>query len=228
MQMFTVTFALILFTVASARTRAQTVQEKSPVNSAVTTVTFTLSETNANPSYYLVALSSMGSLHYKSIPDSDRQTGAPYTMEFTASRATRAQVFRLVERVHFFVGNLRTSRTLHPETGSKSLVYSDGHNRNEVFYTFSKNSSVNRLTRIFESIASTMEFGRKLQQLRTGPPPALLAELKQLDLQARHGKLREFHSIAPIVRQIAADPSVPRNSRSLAQNILSREHEPAT
>jgi hypothetical protein len=192
--------------------------------SAVATVTFTMSLPNANPGYYSIALGSMGSTSYRSIPNSDQRTGEPYMVEFTASRATRTEIFRLAQKLNFFQGTFKTSQSAHGRSGSKSLTFAEGAISNQITYTSSKDPLIKHLTNVFERISSTLEFGRRLERLRANNGSELSAELKRMERQARHGKLAEFQVIAPVVQKIASDARVSKTSRRYARAILEDTH----
>jgi hypothetical protein len=189
----------------------------------VPTVTFTKSLWGANPSYYSITVSSMGTTSYWAIPNSDQQTGEPEMDDFTATGQTRQEIFRLTEKLHFFKGKFRT-RNENGRTGWKSLTFSDGPILNELDYTFSKNRSIMQLTFLFENIATTMEYGWKLSRLRADDPTALAPELEQMQRQVTRRQFAEFEAIAPIVREIAFDPHIPAASRRYARNLLKETH----
>jgi hypothetical protein len=127
--------------------------------------------------------------------------------------------FRLTKKLHFFNGKFKTSDR-NGRMGWKSLTFAEGPIQNEMDYTSSKNRSIRRLTSLFESIATTMEYGWKLSKLRADDPAALAAQLKQMQSQVTHRQLAEFGAIAPIVRDIAFDPRISEASRRCALNLL--------
>jgi hypothetical protein len=190
---------------------------------AIPTVTFTKSLWGANPSYYSISVSSMGTTSYWAEPNSDQRTGEPEMDDFTATSQTRNEVFRLAEKLHFFKGKFRTSDE-NGRLGWKSLTFAEGPVRNEIDYTFSKNRSIQRLTLLFESMATTMEYGWKLSRLRGDDPTALATQLKQMQRQAIRRQLAEFEAIAPVVRGVASDPRVPEVCRRYAWDILQETH----
>jgi hypothetical protein len=190
---------------------------------AIPTVTFTNSLWGTNPSYYSITVSSMGTTSYWAEPNSDQRTGVPEMDDFTATGQTRQKIFRLAEKLHFFKGKFRTSNE-NGRNGWKSLTFAEGPIRNEIDYTSSKNRSIKRLTRLFESIATTMEYGWKLSKAGVNDPTALTAELQQMQRQITRRQLAEFEAIAPIVRDIAFDPHIPEASRRYARNLLKQTH----
>jgi hypothetical protein len=185
----------------------------------VASITSTKSLWGANPSYYSISVSSMGTTSYWAVPNSDQRTGEPEMDDFTATNRTRNEIFKLTQKLDFFKGEF-TNRDVNGRTGWKSPTFAEGPIRNEIDYTSSKNRSIKRFTRLFESIANTMEYGWKLSRLRADDPTALAAQLKQMQSQVTHRQLAEFGAIAPIVRDIAFDPRIPEASRRYALNLL--------
>ncbi len=184
------------------------------------TVTFTRTLSSANPPYYSVAVSSMGSATYQSTPNSDQQTGAPYSLEFTVSNATQTQIFNLAQELNFFQRKVRKGESVPASTGSRSLSFTNGSTQNSISYTSSTNPQMKQLTKLFEDISTTLEFGRRLGLLENSNPTGLTAELQRMAGVAQHGRLVEFSVIAPTVQQIATDSTVSEASRRYAQAIL--------
>ena len=219
----TIRVALVLMFLARKGV-SQEVPNLPPVHGpAIPTVTFTKSLWGANPSYYAITVSSMGSASYRAEPHSDLRTGEPEIDDFTATRPTRRKIFRLTKKLHFFKGKLNTSDE-NRRVGWKSLTFAEGPIRSEIDYTSSQNRSIKRLTHLFESIATTLEYGWKLSRLRADDPTALAAELKQMQRQVTRRQLAEFEAIAPVVRDIAFDPRIPEASRRYARNLLKETH----
>ncbi len=219
----TIRVALVLmFSVCIGR--SQEVPNLPPLEGpAIPTVTFTKSLWGANPSYYSITVSSMGTTSYWAEPNSDQRTGEPEMEDFTASNRTRNKIFRLTKKLHFFKGKFKTRDDNGP-AGWKSLTFAEGPIQDKIEYTSCTNRLVKRLTLLFESIATTMEYGWKLSRLRAGDPTALAAELKQMQRQVTRGQLAEFEAIAPIVQDIAFDPRIPEVSRRYAHDLLKETH----
>jgi hypothetical protein len=191
----------------------------------VPTVTFTKSLSGANPSYYSITVSSMGTTSYWAIPNSDPRTGEPEMEDFTVATRTRNEIFQLTEKLHFFRGKFK-SKDENGKAGWKSLTFAEGPTQNQIDYTSSKDGRIKRLTMLFESIATTMQYGWKLSRLRAEDPNALAAELKQMQRLEIRRPLAEFGAIAPIVRGIASDPLLPETCRRYAWDML-RETRPS-
>ena len=192
--------------------------------SPIATVTFTMSSPNGNPQYYSVAVTSMGSVSYRSTPNSDLRTGEPYMLDFHSSRATRTHIFRLVKRLNFFRGALKTRDSARVGISTKTLTFSEGPLDNQIVYTSSKSAPIDQLTAIFERISATMEFGRRLARLRSRNPGMLRAELKQMERQSRLGQLAELPAVSPVLETLASDGRIPETSRRYAREILKNTH----
>jgi hypothetical protein len=178
--------------------------------------------TNADPSYYSIGVSSMGSASYWSIPRSDARTGAPDILEFTVSSATRSEVFRLTQELSFFQGHFKNNSSAGYRRDSKSLTFAEGPIHHQITFGASKNPSIKQLTTLFERISATMELGRTVERLRTGNPRALPAALKVVERKVQKGKLAEFQAIAPVIQRIASDTRISGVSRQYARAILEK------
>lgn len=219
----TIRVALVLVLLASIA-GSQEAPNLPPVEGpTIPTVTFMKSLWGANPSYYSITVSSMGTTSYWAEPNWDQRTGEPEMDDFTATSRTRQKIFRLTEKLHLFKGTFQTSDE-NGRMGWKSLTFAEGPIRNEIDYTSSNDRLINQLTKVFESISTTMEWGWKLSRLRVSDPTALAAELKQLQRQVTRRQLTEFEAIAPIVRGIAFDPRIPEASRRYARDLLNETH----
>ena len=157
----TIRVALALLFLASIG-ESQEVPNLPPLEGpTVPTVTFTESFWGANPSYYSITVSSMGTTSYWAEPNSDQRTGEPEMDDFTASIGTRQRIFRLAEKLRLFQGKFRISDE-NGRMGWKSLTFAEGPIRNQIDYTSSSDRLITQLTKLFESISTTIECGWKL------------------------------------------------------------------
>jgi hypothetical protein len=185
------------------------------------TVVFSCSRSGASPPYYSIAVDSTGDATYQSIPNSVAQTGAPYTMEFLASSATRTQIFGMVESLHFLRG-LGNDPNFDVANSSHSLIFREGVRRNEIQYDATSDPNVQNLTTLFEHISSTMEFGRRLAIMEQNDPAAIEAEMGRMKDMIQAKQLAELQTLSPILSRIASDSKVSPSSRQQAQIILNR------
>jgi hypothetical protein len=193
-----------------------------PAWAANATVTFSLDFPNSVPDHYTISVASDGQAHYAcsakiSDASDDRDN---YSTDFTMSEATRARIFQLASQAHYFSGKIDSGNRKLAFTGSKKLVYSDGQRNNTADYNFSSVPAVQELTTVFQSMAETLEFGRRIVYEHRYQKLALDDELKRMEEEARSGELVELQAVKPILQQIYDDHSVMNVARAHAQRIM--------
>jgi hypothetical protein len=186
------------------------------------TVTFSLDFPNSDPEHYSIAVQSDGHARYESsgkisADADDRET---YQTEFTFSDATRARIFDLAAQAHYFSGKIDSGNHKLAFTGAKKLVYKDGQRESAAAYNFSPQPAVQQLTTLFQSVAATLEFGRRLAHYHRYQKLALDDELKRMEDQARRGDLFELQVVRPVLQEIHDDGSVINVVRARAQRIM--------
>src|SRR5205823_6480987 len=135
---------------------------------AVATVIFDLNFPGATPSHYSVAVNADGKAAYQSnggetAPMGGQSTGDPNIVAFTMSDGTRSRVFELARKLNYFTGKYEYTRNRVANTGTKTLVYADSNRHNTTTYNYSQSPEIQELTRLFQSVSTTMEFGRRLE-----------------------------------------------------------------
>jgi hypothetical protein len=186
------------------------------------TITFSLDFPNSNPERYSIVAPSDGHAHYecsgKIAEDSDdRET---YETEFTFSDATRAKIFALAAQAHYFSGKIDSGNRKIAFTGAKKLSYKDGQHESTAAYNYSTLPVVQQLTALFQEVASTLEFGRRLAHYHRYQKLALDDELKRMEDQAIRGELIELQAVKPVLQEIHDDSSVINVVRARAQRIM--------
>lgn len=186
------------------------------------TITFSLDFPNSNPERYSIVAPSDGHAHYecsgKIAEDSDdRET---YETEFTFSDATRAKIFALAAQAHYFSGKIDSGNRKIAFTGAKKLSYKDGQHESTAAYNYSTLPVVQQLTALFQGVASTLEFGRRLAHYHRYQKLALDDELKRMEDQAIRGELIELQAVKPVLQEIHDDSSVINVVRARAQRIM--------
>jgi hypothetical protein len=186
------------------------------------TVTFSLDFPGSEPDHYSISVRSDGHTTYESsgkiATDSDDRE--VYQTEFTISEATRAQIFDLAARAHYFSGKIDSGNKKLAFTGNKKLTYADGQKTTTADYNFSPQPTVQQLTSLFQTISATLEFGRRLTREHQYQKLALDEELKQMETQAAGRELSELQAVKPILQAIYDDPSVMNVVRARAQRIM--------
>jgi len=192
------------------------------------TVTYTQDFPGSDPGHYRVSISSDGHAAYEgngklisvasyasddSVPDSEQ-------LEFTASPSLIAKIFDLAKQAHYFQGELNNKKRNLAFTGKKTLTYVDAERNTSATYNYPALPEVMELTRIFQNLSSTLEFGRRLEYCHRHQKLALDQETKRMEDSARSDALEEVSAIAPILQKIIDDHSVINVVRARAQKLL--------
>lgn len=188
------------------------------------TVTFTFDFPGSTPDHYSISVESSGHASYTSgskgsdASDSDE----PFHYDFKISDANRTRIFDLVARARYFAGEIDYSKHAVANTGTKTLLYKDAQRSVRASYNYSSNQPVQSLTTLFQSMSSTLEFGRRLQFEHKYQKLALDEELKRMEEGAKQNSLEELQAVAPILKRIIADPSVINVTRARAERLLAK------
>ena len=186
------------------------------------TVTFSLDFPGSDPAHYSIAVQSDGRGRYECAGkiSQDSEDTETYQTEFSFSDATRARIFELAAQANYFSGPIDAGKKKLAFTGAKKLSYKDGQRATTADYNFSSLPAVQQLTALFQGLASTLEFGRRLEHYRRYQKLALDDELKRMEVQARAGELSELSAVKPVLQEIYEDGSVMNVVRARAQRIM--------
>jgi hypothetical protein len=195
--------------------------ESGKVVSPIATVTFTLDFPHSNPEHYSIAVSATGHAHYectcKVAEDSEQQT---YRSEFEISAANRERIFDWAKQARYFAGNVDSGNSKLAFTGAKVLTYQDAQRSNTARYDYSSLAPVRQLTLLFQNMAGTLEFGRRLVYYHRYQKLALDDELKSMEAQARNNDLSEIQGVSAVLQEIIDDPSVINGVRARARELM--------
>ncbi len=185
------------------------------------TVAFSLDFPNSSPEHYSITVQSDGSAHYESTGklSADSDIRDDYQTDFTFSDSTRARIFELASQAHYFSGKVDSGNKKLAFTGKKKLVYTDGQHNSSADFNYSQQAPVQQLTNLFQSVAATMEFGRRLTYFHRYQKLALDDELKRMEDEAQRGGLAELQAVTPVLDGIYQDPSVINVVRARARRI---------
>ncbi len=192
------------------------------------TISFSLDFPNSSPEHYSISIESDGRAHYESsgkitADSDDRDT---YQTDFTFSDTTRSRIFDLAAQAHYFSGKIDSGNKKIAFTGAKKLSYKDGQRTASAAYNYSTVPAVLQLTTLFQSVAATLEYGRRIVYFHRYQKLALDDELKRMEDQARRGELIELQAVKPVLQDIYDDTSVMNVVRARAHRIL--EIDPAS
>jgi hypothetical protein len=183
-------------------------------------VSFSLELTGAVPPYYSISVGSTGKAAYRSSPVAGDMEGDPYIVKFVISQPGRTRIFELAKKLHHFKGDFEYHKGHLANTGAKTLYYTDEKTNNSTTYNYSSNQDIQELTRLFQGISTTLEFGRRLQYYYDHQKLGLDDELKRMDQMAQEGQLEELQAVAPILQKIIDDPEVMHIDKQHAQHLL--------
>jgi hypothetical protein len=185
-------------------------------------VTFKFDFPGAEPDHYVVSVAADGHASYDSNGKLSLQSeaGDPYRFDFTISESTRARIFDLAQKAHYFAGKIDSGKKNLANTGAKVLIYKNADKVTQAAYNYSPIQAIQDLTAIFQQLSMTLEFGRRLDYYRHYQKTALDEELKNMEQQSTENGLEEVSAVAPILQQIAADSSLMNVVRARAQRLL--------
>jgi len=211
--------ALLLLLHASVA-RAQTPATAAPA-SASASVTFRFDWQQGFPwQKYTITVQSNGATHFDGVGNPAEEPSGPEQQDFTVPQPTLQNIFDAAMRLHYFQGDYDSHLKKLAHTGTKTLEYRSSQAHGATTYNWSQNADIQELTRIFQGIALTLDYGRKLEFQYRFDKLGMSQRLRQLeDAQAGHN-VEALNAIAPILRKIAADPNMMNISRESARHLL--------
>jgi hypothetical protein len=185
------------------------------------TVSFTCDFPGSEPDHYAISVSEDGNAAYDSDSKlNDSAASEPFHLDFTVSQASRARIFDLAKRAHYFEGELDSKKKNLASTGVKTLAYKDPQKSTRATYNYSPIPAVEDLTAFFQSLSTTLEFGHRLDYYLRYQKLALDEELKKMEEMSNSGGLVEMSVVAPVLQKIADDPAVIKVVRARAQRLV--------
>jgi len=185
------------------------------------TVTFTLDFPQSTPEHYSIAVDADGHARYECTGkvEKDAEEEA-YRTEFEVSPGNRARIFEWTKQAQYFAGKVDSANGKIAFMGAKVLSYQDGQKSNTARYNYSNLESVRQLTSLFQGMAETQEYGRRLAYYHRYQKLALDEELRRMEAQAKNNELNEIQGVAQILREIVGDASVINGVRARAQGLI--------
>jgi hypothetical protein len=184
-------------------------------------ITFTLDFPRSNPEHYSIEVAATGHARYecsgKVVEDAEEQT---YQTEFELSAASRERIFEWAKRAQYFAGKIDSGNRKVAFTGTKTLSYQDGQRSNTARYNYSNVEPARELTGLFQNMAGTLEYGRRLAYYHRYQKLALDEELKRMEAQAKSGEISEIRGVAPVLQEIFEDTTVINVVRARAKELI--------
>jgi len=183
-------------------------------------ITFTLDFPESDPSHYSIAVDATGHAIYEctaKVQDSDDQA---YHTDFQVSQATRERIFELAKQAKYFAGKIDSGNRKLAFMGEKILSYQDPQRSFTASYNYSSLEPVRQLTTLFQNIAGTLDYGRRLAYYHQYQKLALDDELKRMEKQAANNELGEIQAVAAVLQGIVDDTSVINGVRARAKELI--------
>jgi hypothetical protein len=184
-------------------------------------VTFTLDFPGSTPPHYSITVAADGNATYectvKIEDEADEQT---YKTEFEMSATNRDRIFNWARQAQYFAGKIDSGKRNLAFTGAKVLSYQDGQRSFQARYNYSSLEAVQQLTALFQNVAGTLDYGRRLAYYHRYQKLALDEELKRMVGEARNNQLSEIQGVAPVLHEIVEDTSVMNLVRARAKELL--------
>lgn len=193
------------------------------------TITFSLDFPNSDPAHYTITVSADGHVVYECVAriSAESDDTESYKYEFDLTTSDRARIFELASQAHYFSGKVDSGNRKLAFTGSKKLTYTNGSQTSTAEYNYSTQPAVQQLTDVFQKMAATLEYGRRLVREHRFQKLALDDELKRMESQAHGSQLAEISAIQPILQAIVDDSSVINVVRARAQRLIEMGKSPA-
>ena len=184
-------------------------------------VTFTLDFPGSQPEHYSCSVAANGSAIYRSqgklLPDADSD---PFENRFVLTEATYKKIFELAAKAGYFEHKLTYTKGNIAFTGNKTFTYHDSQRDFSQTFNYTALQPAQDLTAIFQNLATTLEFGRRMSFYHSYQKLALDAEMLRLEEMAKSHLAIEMNAIAPILQSIVYDKSVIRIVRERAGRLL--------
>jgi hypothetical protein len=187
------------------------------------TVSYTQDFPGSDPQHYVITVSSDGHASYQSdgkLATQD-QAADQERFEFPLPMATTQKIFDFAKRVHYFAGALDSKKKV-ASTGEKTLMYDDGAKQTKATYNYSTVAAVQSLTRLFQGLSSTLEFGRRLQYDYRHQKLALNEELLRMNDALSSGQITDVSPVSAILDTIAKDHTVINVARARAMRLAAK------
>ncbi len=224
---YRVVFLAVVVTVLSAVSPAvlPSLKAQQPVTSdgsaSVPVITFTVDFPKSNPEHYSIKVDANGHARYECVGAiADDSEAQPYQAEFEVSAPNRQRIFDWAKQAQYFAGKVDSGNGKLAFAGTKQLSYQDGGRSNTAKYNYSNSEPVRQLTELFQKMAGSLDYGRRLAYYHRYQKLALDEELKHMEEQVRNSELCELQSVAPVLQEIVADASVINVVRARAKELM--------
>ena len=191
-------------------------------------VRFDYENKQLQPAQYTFLIDESGSGHFHSEPGkpppvdtvSYQSLADSLDRPVELSKPVVGQIFSTARAEKFFAIHCEDGKDKIAYQGTKQLSYQGPDGSGSCTYNWSKSAAIQKLTVVFESIAFTLEEGRRLAVEHKHDRLALDAELGELLTAVKDGRALEVQSIQPVLQEIAEDEAVLDRARMRAKKLL--------
>ncbi len=186
------------------------------------TVTFKFHWDKGQPwTDYTITVAENGATHFSGIGSvADHGNSDSFQQDFQMTEAGAQRIFRWAKAANYFQGEFDAREKHIAQTGMKTLEYSGASIHNSTTYNFSPNQNIQQVTKYFQAISVTIDYGRKLAFQYRFDKLGMDTCLNELtDLQAS-GMAEQLQAIEPILQKIANDSDVMHIARLEARQLL--------
>jgi hypothetical protein len=191
-------------------------------------VRFDYENKQLQPAQYTFLIDESGSGHFHSEPGkpppvdtvSYQSLAEALDRPVQLSKPIVEQIFSTARAEKFFAIRCEDGKDKIAYQGTKQLSYQGPDGSGSCTYNWSKSAAIAKLTTLFESIAFTLEEGRRLAVEHKHDRLALDAELGELLTAVKEGRALEVQSIQPVLQEIAEDEAVLDRARQRAKKLM--------
>ncbi len=170
---------------------------------------------------YVFTVKENGATQFKAMVNAAENGGSEaFEQEFTMSEANLQKVFQLAKATDYFQGQFEAKQKHIAQTGTKTLEFRGPSLDTSTTYNYSPNPNIQQLTALFQAIATTMDYGRKLAFQYRFDKLGMDTRLTELVGLRANGMAQELQAIEPILRKIAEDDGVMHVARLQAKQLL--------
>lgn len=202
-------------------------QQTAQANAPTAVITFTYENAKLIPSNYRLIIHEDGTGTYESQDGMATGAAAGQGKRFQQVIRISAPLLQTIlsaARQHkfFAVGCEATGLGKIAFQGTKTLTYEGWDGSGSCIFNYSKIKQIQQLNENFQSIASTLETGHRLEVEHQHDRLSLDADLALLEESVAAGHSLELQNIRPVLEEIVSDPSVLNRARQRAAFLAAR------
>jgi hypothetical protein len=171
----------------------------------------------SSPDYVEVAVEESGAATYRGRPDEDAEQ-----QRFQLSPEVAQRLFSLARALNYFQGIDVESRHKVAFMGEKTFSYLQGGRESSVRFNYTEDPTALELQERFEAIGRGRFYYEQLESRLRYDRLGIIEVMRNFERDFNAGKLIDVQQFAPLLEQIANDPSVARLARSRAADLLRR------